>query len=159
MPEKMTPKKVRLDPSLTPEENAARMLPPLVSAYFEAGRKVASEPAEPTDLHRFRLEGKRLRYAMELFAPCYGRAFDRYLDLLRKAQTWLGDFNDCDATARLLDDMIIATRQRRKALTFLKRQSVELYDGFQKFWKHDVDATGVEKRWTTYMLHPRPRKT
>lgn len=146
-------KRIRFDASLTAGENARRMLPLRIAAYFAAGRTVAAEAADARDLHRFRLEGKRLRYTMELFAPCYGPGWNRYLTLLRGAQTWLGDLNDCDAAMRLLAEIEVGPGHRRKAARFLKTRSAELYAGFQRFWREDVDAPGVERRWSAYATH------
>lgn len=43
-------------------------LAPLLSDFTEA---VQSNPAEPAELHQLRIRGKRVRYAMEVFAACF----------------------------------------------------------------------------------------
>jgi CHAD domain-containing protein len=150
--------KIKWDSKLTPEENATRMLPPLVSAYLEAGRQLNSGPVEPAALHRFRLEGKRLRYAMELFAPCYGPGLSRYLELLRSAQTSLGDLNDCAVLSHRLTELPSPPEDREKAERYLAARSKKLYASFLRFWHQEADAPGVEQRWLTYIAHPRSRK-
>src|SRR5262245_15107878 len=57
-------------------EAARRGLEPLLTAFFLAGEQdLESTPA----LHEFRIAGKRLRYAMEVFASAFGPAFRKEL--------------------------------------------------------------------------------
>ena len=41
---------VKWDSKLKPEENASRMLPPMLTAWFEAGRGVHEGPVDPAAL-------------------------------------------------------------------------------------------------------------
>jgi CHAD domain-containing protein len=137
------------DSSQTPAQNARRVLPPLVAAYFQAGRAVASAPVEPAGLHRFRLEGKRLRYTMELFKPVYSAGLDNYLKLLRGAQTRLGEFNDCMAARALLAQLPGSPVQKKRVTGYLEKHAAELYAEFQRYWREDVDQ--IERRWIRYV--------
>jgi CHAD domain-containing protein len=47
-------------------------------------------------LHRMRIAAKRLRYAMELFAPCWGGTLTSYAHEVSDLQASLGDLHDCD---------------------------------------------------------------
>jgi CHAD domain-containing protein len=148
--------KIRWDSGQTALENARRKLPPLIAAYFAAGRVVATQPVEPRNMHRFRLEGKRLRYTMELFKPVYGTGFDHYLELLRGAQTRLGDLNDCTAAKALLEQLPGSPEEKKTAFQFLEGRTATKYTDFQQYWREEVD--GMERRWTRYVDHPRSRK-
>ncbi len=44
--------------------------------------------------HALRIDFKRLRYAVEVFAPCYGDGFDELHDMLTAFQDALGDLHD-----------------------------------------------------------------
>ena len=47
-------------------------------------------------LHRARIAAKRLRYALELFSPCWGGALKPLAREVSELQTALGDLRDCD---------------------------------------------------------------
>jgi CHAD domain-containing protein len=54
------------------------------------------EPDNGKALHKLRIAAKRLRYAIELFAPCWDGAIDSYAAELAKFQSHLGNVHDCD---------------------------------------------------------------
>ncbi|HEX4610035.1 MAG TPA: CHAD domain-containing protein [Urbifossiella sp.] len=47
----------------------------MTALFAEFARAVSADPAGPDALHQLRILGKRVRYAMELFAPCFTDAF------------------------------------------------------------------------------------
>jgi CHAD domain-containing protein len=47
-------------------------------------------------LHKLRIAAKRLRYALELFAACFGEASKQLAHELADLQTALGNLHDCD---------------------------------------------------------------
>lgn len=53
-------------------------------------------PLHPKQLHRMRILAKRLRYAVELFSPCWGEEFKKAADEIARLQTSLGELHDCD---------------------------------------------------------------
>src|SRR5215204_113858 len=53
-------------------------------------------PFEFESLHRMRIAAKRLRYALELFAPCWGGRLKSAAREVSELQTALGDLRDCD---------------------------------------------------------------
>jgi triphosphatase len=63
----------------------------------------AIEDMPPAALHEVRLQGKRLRYAAEFFAPLWGgKAARRYVRRLAVLQEQLGVLNDASVAAELL---------------------------------------------------------
>ncbi len=78
---------------------ASRALGLLVEDFFAAA---AADFSDYAALHAFRIQGKQLRYAMEIFAGAFDRAFrtDLY-PLVEQLQEKLGAIND-HATAREL---------------------------------------------------------
>ena len=58
----------------------------------------------PPKLHRLRIAAKKLRYAVEFFAPLHDqRRVRRFRDTLAHLQDALGEFNDAVTTARLVE--------------------------------------------------------
>ncbi len=47
-------------------------------------------------LHKMRIAAKRLRYAVELFAPCWSDSLNAYAQQVAKLQASLGELHDCD---------------------------------------------------------------
>lgn len=76
---------------------AARRFRPLVDRFFDtADRKLRS--AE--EIHELRIEGKKLRYALEIFAAVFSPATRaRCQDALERLQKTLGEFTDHAAAA------------------------------------------------------------
>jgi CHAD domain-containing protein len=67
-------------------------------------------------LHQLRLASKRLRYAMEIFAACYGPAFRGELySKIETIQQMLGDINDSSQIVRQLDSLSEKAKNLRKA--------------------------------------------
>lgn len=83
-------------------QTARKELRPLVDNFFAAA---ANDLSDYEALHGFRIEGKRLRYAMEVFAGAFEPAFRKTLyPLVEALQEKLGDVNDhCAALAMFAD--------------------------------------------------------
>jgi CHAD domain-containing protein len=126
--------------------NARRMLPRLVADYFREVRSFLAKDREPHELHRMRLAGKRLRYTLELFRPCYGPGLQQRLTALKELQDSLGDVNDAVASSALL-----AHRVGHKARHFLHARAEEKAAEFRKQWSESFDAPRREAWWTVYL--------
>ena len=53
-------------------------------------------PLKAKKLHRLRIFAKKLRYALELFAPCSSEQLQELADEVGRWQTSLGELHDCD---------------------------------------------------------------
>lgn len=96
-------------------------LPPIVKRFFAQ----ADRPLEkPDELHRLRLEGKRLRYALEIFAATLPLTVRKAcLEALETMQSALGQFMDHAAAADLLGHWAReAAGSDRKVLARLRNQ-------------------------------------
>jgi CHAD domain-containing protein len=128
---------------------------PILSSLVQTLReKAAGDLNEYPQLHQVRIAGKRLRYAMEVFAPCFGPAFKQTLyPMVEQMQEILGDANDRytgaqriekvrsyvqaawpDAWKRLALGVVAALQTQRKRLPVERRR-------FQRWWK-DWQANG-----------------
>ena len=111
---------------------------PLVARFFEkADRKLRDDD----DVHRLRIAGKKLRYALEIFAPVFPqRSRVRCQDALERLQHTLGEFTDhasaADRFRRLSRDG--RTGLDRGALDDLRRReaalAAEARKSFVKWW-------------------------
>ncbi len=142
---------MKLKASRSAAENARVVLPKMARRYFEAGRKAIQGKRPPEELHGFRLETKRFRYALELFRPLYGPNLDRYLKALRELQGALGKVSDYQAIQRVLSS---DTKLKREIEHTLKGKVKDLRHTWRAF-----DSEGQLKRWRTYLAgeHSKPR--
>lgn len=80
------------DPAATLADLAAGHLGGLFAAFNDA---VRADPSEPADLHKLRILGKRVRYAMELFADCFAPPLREALyPAVESLQETLGELQD-----------------------------------------------------------------
>ncbi len=71
-------------------------------------------PHKVKPLHNMRIAAKRLRYAVELFAPCWGDSLNTYAQQLAKLQSSLGELHDCDLWIEYCGDRL-SKLSRKKA--------------------------------------------
>jgi inorganic triphosphatase YgiF len=79
-----------------------------------------ARPADPASLHALRIGIKRLRYALEFFAPLAKSGTRRRLaDRLARVQGTLGQLNDLASAGRLLMDCASDDKHLREAVTLI----------------------------------------
>ena len=119
-------------------EYARRRLRPLMRRFFAAADRRLRTADE---IHALRIEGKKLRYAMEIFSAVFPpRTRARCYDALERLQETLGDFTDHAAAAdrfrRLSHDK--SATANRDVLTRLRdeeeRRADEARKAFVKWW-------------------------
>lgn len=91
---------------------------------FEKRSNGLFKPLDVTALHDLRIATKRLRYAIELLAPCVDRSISAHAKRAAKLQAALGDLHDCDSWILILGDEIVPARKEKAtekvaALTWL----------------------------------------
>jgi len=64
------------------------------------------DPNNIQELHQMRIEAKRLRYTLEVFAPIYPTECKNELKVIKAAQEMLGDIHDCDVWIAFLPRFI-----------------------------------------------------
>jgi CHAD domain-containing protein len=81
-----------------------------VPSFYQAGREIIAarleelqslgaslyQPFDTEPLHRMRIAAKRLRYAIELFALCWGETLLPFAKDVASMQSHLGQVHDCD---------------------------------------------------------------
>lgn len=143
--------RVHWDEREPPAANARRELPGLASRYFGRGRELLAKAPEAGDLHRLRLETKRLRYTLELFRPCYGPGLEARLGELRAVQQMLGEINDYTEAGRLLAKEMVGSPERERVVRFLETRAEGKARAFRKHWAGVFDGPGRERWWTSYL--------
>jgi CHAD domain-containing protein len=106
------------------EETARTRLPKFVKRFLKDGDHSASAD----ELHHVRIEGKKLRYSLELLEPVYGPAVTDWIEKVKNVQSLLGKANDCRAVRLLVTDVggddeveaWLKKRQQKKTREFRK---------------------------------------
>jgi CHAD domain-containing protein len=73
----------------------------------------ALDEANVANQHALRILYKQLRYAVEVFATCYGEGFDPVHDVLTDVQDALGDLHDHHLFLDLVNDPVLVAAARR----------------------------------------------
>ena len=108
-------------------------------------------PFQIKDLHELRILAKRLRYAIELFAACWGEEIETIAKEVGLLQTSLGELHDCDVwieslggrlkrTARKAGNDEDSLKLKAGATWLLKHFALERMD-------HYRDALGRWEQW------------
>jgi CHAD domain-containing protein len=123
---------------------AQRQLHELAAETFAA---MPEETDDPTALHQFRIRVKRLRYAMELLAPAFGRELrEIHYPIVEQLQQRLGRINDHVAGGNRLREWSAATSdsQARALLEAqIEQEQVRLAESigeFRRWWTPEQAA-------------------
>lgn len=126
--------------------NATRILPKLARRFLKAGRKATRKGTSWKDLHAFRLEAKRFRYTLELFAPLYDAEMDERIAAMKKLQQALGRINDYESTAGL-----DATAHDAAFQAWLRARQEEERESFERVWREEFEEDDPKKKWIAYL--------
>ncbi|MBV9122407.1 MAG: CHAD domain-containing protein [Planctomycetes bacterium] len=124
-------------------------LPMLSSLVGELERAAAGDLNDYQHLHQVRIFGKRLRYAMEVFADCFDPSFREQLyPAVEEMQDILGRANDSHVAVVRLEALaahleILLPRQWKRFkpgimgwLRFHEGRLVQEQQHFRKWWRH-----------------------
>jgi CHAD domain len=100
-----------LDPAGALADNAERIVHTRLDELCGFMPK-AADPAEIRALHDMRIAAKRLRYILEITAPCFGEYAITSIKLVKALQDLLGEIHDCDEqipdVAGVLEELMAA---------------------------------------------------
>jgi CHAD domain-containing protein len=131
---------------------------PLLSDLLRELRDAVSQDLEDYDhLHRVRIIGKRLRYAMEVFADCFAASFREELyPQVEEMQDILGHANDSHVASQRLEALRDHLRQTRPddwrrfkpgveaLLRYHQRRLPAERQRFLKWWQQWCDTGGED---------------
>jgi len=84
-----------LDPAAPLRPNASRIVQTRLDELRGFAEEALAHDAV-TAQHDMRIAAKRLRYVLELFAPCFGEEAGAARKAAKEIQSVLGDLHDCD---------------------------------------------------------------
>ncbi len=116
---------------------------------FNAASRHIYSPFDINELHAMRILAKRLRYAMELFAVCWGEEMATMAKQVSFMQTSLGELHDCDVWLERLGARLRQTAQRDdKEIRLLRESAVWLVRHFaRQRMEHYRDALALWQQW------------
>jgi CHAD domain-containing protein len=140
-------------------DRARTGLRPLVDAFFAAVSGVTPDDAA---LHRFRIRGKELRYAMELLAGAFPPAFrDDLYPLVTSLQERLGLVNDLSTAQRRLEEWLAGTgdpatiSRLHRRLAVVREELVRARADFHQWWTPDQQNV-MRTRFDEFLGSPMP---
>jgi CHAD domain-containing protein len=107
-----------LDPGGPLHPNVARIVSVRLDELCEFVDDALAPDASEAQ-HDMRIAAKRLRYALEIFAPCLGEEAETARSAAKRLQSVLGDLHDCDlmlAKAEHIGSVAAVLRERRERL-------------------------------------------
>jgi CHAD domain-containing protein len=135
-------KKVR--PETPATQTTTRILLTRLKEFYSHWPDAAYEPT-PVEIHNLRIAGKRLRYSAEAAREFYPDRLALLIELLKRGQDILGDYQDCVTHRAMLSKDL--ARQRRlaprgkqialleKLLAGLDERQAVLYAQFREIWR------------------------
>jgi CHAD domain-containing protein len=116
---------------------------------FSAASSHLYLPFEIRELHELRILAKRLRYAIELFAVCWGEELKAIAKEIALLQTSLGELHDCDVWIDSLGSRLKRTsRKNDRANSTLREGAAWLLQHFaRKRMEHYRDALARWEQW------------
>jgi len=99
---------------------------------FSAASRHLYLPFEIKELHELRILAKRLRYAVELFAACWGDELEAVAKEIALLQTSLGELHDCDVWIDDLGARLKRTTRKAEA----DEENLKLREGAAWLLKH-----------------------
>lgn len=106
---------VVLKPNKSFRENARLLLPDLLDKFLSHTNRVVAHPRLKSDLHAMRIEGKTLRYAMEVFEEAFGDEFSACLKEVKQLLDVMGQIHDCDVNIPVLNTHLREMRSFNRA--------------------------------------------
>lgn len=119
-----------------------------------------SDPGRIAELHNMRIAAKRLRYTMEIFAPCFpGKDFSKIYDQVKSIQEQIGEIHDADVRGPLFEKFMVAHAIRRPeirvGLEGLARaeqgKRAKLYQDFLNYWSR-LQRQGFRQRFLQMLV-------
>jgi CHAD domain-containing protein len=144
------------DSSETFAEAVRKIVPPMYDQFLSRAGTVMDHPRLTGELHKMRIEGKPLRYVMELLEDRFEPPFDKCLKEIKNLIELMGTIHDCDVMIPRLRNHLQEMRSFNKGaegsdgkfsnsgiLELIRRQRVQRQASFQmlcrtlKAWKSE----------------------
>lgn len=142
-------------------ENAPLILHTRLEELYRFAPFIA-DPTRKDDLHNMRIAAKRLRYTLEIFAPCFtGKEYQWLSNQVKSVQEQIGEIHDADVREPLFREFVQAHAAKRPeirvGLENLARaehdKRARLYRKFLTFWDK-LQRQGFKSRFLHLMAEP-----
>jgi len=139
-----------LEPGMALDDAAERIVRVRLRELCDLAER-AQKPSRVRDLHDTRIAAKRLRYVLEITAPCFGPYAATATKKVKELQDLLGDLHDCDVMlprveklhSERADAAVLAGLEH---LVFrLKMRRAALFDDWRVMWK-GLERAGFRAR-------------
>jgi len=130
-----------VNPQESLRSNAPLMLHTRLEELYQFAPYI-SDPAQMAELHNMRIAAKRLRYTLEIFAPCFsGKDFEKVSTQAKSIQEQIGEIHDRDVRGPLLQAFLEAHTQSRPEIRLglerlIQSQQSERAELYRKFIAH-----------------------
>jgi CHAD domain-containing protein len=132
-----------------PEPNYVEMAGSIILERLKELEKLSNSLYRPwkiRQLHDMRIAAKRLRYAIELFQECWGKAIAPFADEVARLQQSLGELHDCDVWIESFGEHITESKKKREAdqsdaFAWLLNRFIETRN------QHFSDAFDIWREW------------
>ncbi len=120
-----------LDPAAPLRPNAARLVRTRLNELRCFAPAALQAPASKAQ-HDMRIAAKRLRYVLEIVAPCFGPEADAARDAAKRLQGVLGEIHDCDV-------MLPKAWGIESLRTRLRERRDRLFVEFARLWREQAE--------------------
>ena len=119
-----------------------------------------SDPGNVAELHNMRIAAKRLRYTLEIFAPCFtGKDFEKVYSQAKSIQEQIGEIHDRDVRGPLLQTFLDAHAHSRPEVRpglerLIQTQQSErdaLYIRFIAYW-NKLQHQGYKRQFLQMLI-------
>jgi CHAD domain-containing protein len=110
-------KRWRVKPNRNLRENARLVVPMMMDEFLAHKDRVLTHPRLKLELHRMRLRGKTLRYAMEVFDATFGDEFKACLEEVKHLLDTMGKIHDYDVNIPKLKVQVQEVRLFNRGVT------------------------------------------
>ena len=156
--------------AVNPQGALVENAPLILHTRLEEMYRFAPYIADPTridELHNMRIAAKRLRYTLEIFAPCFsGKDFSKIADQVKSIQEQIGDIHDADVRGPLFQDYMEAHAAHRPEIRIglenLARaeqaKRAKLYQNFLAYWTK-LQNQGFRQRFLQMLVQAETKPT
>jgi CHAD domain-containing protein len=130
--------------------DAASRLPKMAKQFLAHGDDAAQKKASADDLHTYRIEAKKFRYALEIFQPAFGAAAKEWLNRLRKVQSLLGNVHDYQMMREVAADLGADAELE----AWLKKRQRKKTREFRKLWQDEFSDAAARRQWVAALRRP-----
>jgi CHAD domain-containing protein len=149
--------------AVSPQEalrsNAPLMLHTRLEELYQFAPYI-SDPAKVEELHNMRIAAKRLRYTLEIFAPCFlGKEFEKVYTQAKSIQEQIGEIHDRDVRGPLLQAFLESHAPSRpeirsgleRLIQSQQAERAELYRRFIASW-NKLQKQGFKRQFLQMLV-------